>query len=259
MTLILASRPNVYTGNPLDRAGDRATTRTGSTPRWPTRPRLFVPVWRARNLVHGAARRRRRRCSCRRGGRRRCAWRAGPGRSSACRAARPCSRVDLSAADDPLPLLPERWAGSRICAAWPAGCRAGRRGGAGACPRADALARPPPLLRRLRRGLRAAQRRARDGLPACGAAAFPAHRPGRDHAGASRRPRACSAIRSVSRTRTMYSTLAGFVEPGESLEEAVRARGAGGERHPGRRACAITAASPGRSRPASCSASMPRR
>ena len=64
------------------------------------------------------------------------------------------------------------------------------------------LGRLPPRLRRLRR------------------AAFPAYRPGRDHARPSRR--ALPARPPGALHRQLYSCLAGFIEPGETIEDAVR-------------------------------------
>ena len=56
----------------------------------------------------------------------------------------------------------------------------------------------------------------------------------------------------------MHSTLAGFVEPGESLEEAVAREVFEETERPRRRGRVITRRSPGRSRPRSCSASTRR-
>ena len=56
----------------------------------------------------------------------------------------------------------------------------------------------------------------------------------------------------------MYSTLAGFVEPGETLEEAVRREVFEEVRHPASARCTTTPASPGRSPATSCWASTPR-
>jgi NAD+ diphosphatase len=53
MTLILASRPNVYSSNPLDRIGARREDAAWIAERLDDPDTLFVPVWRNRNLVHG--------------------------------------------------------------------------------------------------------------------------------------------------------------------------------------------------------------
>ena len=141
----------------------------------------------------------------------------------AARTRSPVFAVDISAADDPLPLLPDAdWPSSPICAR-SRGTAAARTDALdpGACARADALAHAAPLLRRLRRRVRARSAGHVMLLHRLQPAAFPAHRSGGDHAGASRRPRAARPLAAVSGSPGMYSTLAGFVEPGESLEEAV--------------------------------------
>ena len=75
---------------------------------------------------------------------------------------------------------------------------ASRRAGAGAEPRQ--LARAPPLLRQLRRGDGDRRRRLPARLPGLRHAAFPAHRPGGDHARDRRRATArSSAARRASR------------------------------------------------------------
>ena len=81
-------------------------------------------------------------------------------------------------------------------------------------------------------------------LPGRRQRALPAHRPGGDHAGPRRRrPRACSAA-ARHWPAGRFSTLAGFVEPGESLEAAVAREvleevGVRIERHPLRRQPAV--------------------
>ena len=68
---------------------------------------------------------------------------------------------------------------------------------------------------------RLVMRRLEARLPAMQGRAFSAHRSGRDHAGESMASAACSA--AVPRfVPTMWSCLAGFVEPGESIEDAVQ-------------------------------------
>ena len=52
MTLILASRPNVYSSSPLDRiAPTRREDHTWIEQQLGNPDSLFVPVWRSRNLV----------------------------------------------------------------------------------------------------------------------------------------------------------------------------------------------------------------
>ncbi len=58
----------------------------------------------------------------------------------------------------------------------------------------------------------------------------------------------CLLGRSRHFPEGMFSTLAGFVEPGESLEQTIAREIRGGGRHPGRRRPAIAARSHGRSR-----------
>ncbi|MGI4955315.1 MAG: NAD(+) diphosphatase [Janthinobacterium lividum] len=53
MTLIQASRPNAYTGSPLDRADNRRTDDAWVAARLADPDSLFVPVWRARTLFRG--------------------------------------------------------------------------------------------------------------------------------------------------------------------------------------------------------------
>lgn len=53
MTLILASRPNVYTGSPLDRAGHLRDDPDWIAARLADPATLFVPVWRAKTLFQG--------------------------------------------------------------------------------------------------------------------------------------------------------------------------------------------------------------
>ena len=55
MTLILASRPNVYSGSPLDRAALRRDDAGWIEAAMESEEALFVPVWRARNLMRGVA------------------------------------------------------------------------------------------------------------------------------------------------------------------------------------------------------------
>ena len=53
MPLIIASRPNVYSGSPLDRVGARRNDEAWIAARLEDPQSLFVPVWRNRNLVRG--------------------------------------------------------------------------------------------------------------------------------------------------------------------------------------------------------------
>src|ERR1700748_3031077 len=53
VTLILASRPNVYSSSPLDRAGTRREDAEWIEQQRHNPDTLLVPVWRNRNLVRG--------------------------------------------------------------------------------------------------------------------------------------------------------------------------------------------------------------
>ena len=107
MSLILARRANVYAGSPLQRAAERREDaewigRALSDPQ-----SLFVPVWRSRSLVSGAD-----------GGgpveaiyltgeaARAVHAAGGPWCFLGLLAERPVFAVDMSEADDPLPMLP---------------------------------------------------------------------------------------------------------------------------------------------------------
>ena len=73
----------------------------------------------------------------------------------------------------------------------------------------------------LRRADRPVLRRLSPRLRGLRDAAFPPHRPGRDHAGRLAATAACSAASPAS-SAGAYSCLAGFLEPGETIEDAVR-------------------------------------
>jgi hypothetical protein len=53
VTLILASRPNVYSSSPLDRVGERREDTAWIEQQFHHPDTLFVPVWRSRNLIRG--------------------------------------------------------------------------------------------------------------------------------------------------------------------------------------------------------------
>ena len=223
MTLILASRPNVYSSSPLDRIATRREDPAWIAEKLADPDTLFVPVWRTKNLVRGTD----------------------DGEPEAVYISGEMAHTLRMEQDGPWAFLghPGRPRGLR-----PRHLRH-RRPGAVA-------ARVPRLLRRsaLRRLGRAAARRPRFSpmraacmhwrqrhkfcgvcgnacevkssghvmqCTVCNTQHFPrtdpavimlVHRGDRALLGHSTRfPRA-----------TMYSTLAGFVEPGETLEEAVR-------------------------------------
>jgi NAD+ diphosphatase len=227
VSLILASRPNVYTGSPLDRASDKRDDAGWVASALLDPEALFVPVWRSRSLLRGLEE-----------GRPEAVYLGGDAVAALGLGAdadparvpwaflglldeRPVFTVDLSATEDPQPLLPGGL-----------GVFADLRQAAGLLPSGDAsvLAHARGLMHWRGRhrfcgvcGAACAPRSAGHVMvcSGCGAQHFPRTDPAvimlvirgeRALLGHSQRfPRA-----------NMYSTLAGFVEPGESLEEAVR-------------------------------------
>ena len=223
MPLIVASRPNVYSGSPLDRAAEKRDDAGWIEAALTDPDTLFVPLWRARNLVRiveggrpeavyisGAAA-----AALRMSG-------SGPWAFLGLLAGRPVFAIDISHVDDPLPLLPAalgEFADLRAV------------GGGGMDPaEASILAHARGIMHwRLKHrfcGVCGAPCEPRSAgcvavCTRCEAQHFPrtdpavimlVHREDRALLGHSPRfPRA-----------NMYSTLAGFVEPGETLEEAVR-------------------------------------
>ncbi len=218
MTVILASRPNAYTGSPLDRASALRDDDAWIAGRLADPISLFVPVWRAKTLVGGheapqavfltgeAAE------AVRMAG--------GPWAFLGLKGEQAVFAVDVSGVEDPLPLLPEalgRFEDLRTLA--------------GRLPAEDAaiLAHARGLMHwRLRHRF----------CGVCGAACEPrsaGHAQACTGCGAQHFPRTDPAVIMLVHRRdrvllghsqrfpntTMYSTLAGFVEPGESLEEAV--------------------------------------
>ncbi|MGH7043313.1 MAG: NAD(+) diphosphatase [Acetobacteraceae bacterium] len=221
MPVILASRPNVYSSSPLDRAAFRREDAGWIAERLGDPSSLFVPVWRSRNLVAGMD-----------AGRPEAVYVTGEAAAALRMAEGPWAflglrgeaavfAMDVSAADDPLPLL----AGT---------------GGAFVDLRTVGWGMPNPEAAVLAhaRGLMHWRTRQRF----CGACGAPCEVRSAGHV---MRCTACetdhfprtdpAVIMLVTRGErlllghskrfpraSMYSTLAGFVEPGESLEEAVR-------------------------------------
>jgi NAD+ diphosphatase len=221
MQLILASRKNIYTGSLLDRASNRRNDTAWIEAQLADPHSLFVPVWRARSLMRGVAE-----------GNPEAVFLTGEA-AAACRMVggpwallgiagdgRAMFGIDLSAAEDPVPLLPDGLAKFEDL-----------RGVAGALPAGDAsvLAHARGLLHwRVRHrfcggcGAPCEPQSAGNVMvcTACGTHHFPRTDPAvimliwrGDHCLLGHSQRFPNA--------TMYSTLAGFVEPGESLEEAV--------------------------------------
>jgi len=220
MSVILASRPNVYTGSPLDRADGRRTDEAWIDARLADPASLWVPVWRARTLFRGLDE-----------GRPEAVFLTGEAAEALRMAGGPWAflglqdgvavfAVDVSTVEDPLPLLPDGLARFEDL----------RMIGPGLAPNEAAiLAHARGLMHwRNRHGFcgvcggRCEARSAGHAMACtvCKTQHFPrtdpavimlVHRGGRALLGHSQRfPKA-----------QMYSTLAGFVEPGESLEEAV--------------------------------------
>ena len=220
MSVILASRPNVYTGSPLDRADGRRTDEAWIAERLADPASRWVPVWRARTLFRGLDE-----------GRPEAVFLTGEAASALRLAGGPWAflglqdgiavlTVDVSAVEDPLPLLPDGMARFEDL----------RRLGPGLAPNEAAiLAHARGLMHwRTRHGFcgvcggRCEPRSAGHAM-AC-AVCQAQHFPRTDPAVIMLVHRGDRALLGHS-TRfpkvTMYSTLAGFVEPGESLEEAV--------------------------------------
>ncbi len=220
MTSILASRPNIYTGSPLDRAGHRRDEAGWAEARLSDPSSLFVPVWRARTLFHA-----------REGGAPRAVFLpqaqardalavGGPWAFLGMLDERAVFAVDVGTVEDPLSLLPS---GS--------GTFEDLRALAGTLENDDAaiLAHARGLMHwRVRHrfcgvcGTACEVRSAGHAMscPSCGAQHFPRTDPAvimLVHQG----DRALLGHSQRFPNSTMYSTLAGFVEPGESLEEAV--------------------------------------
>ncbi|HSU06069.1 MAG TPA: NAD(+) diphosphatase [Acetobacteraceae bacterium] len=221
MTLIIASRPNVYSSSPLDRIGERRDDQAWISAQFENPDTAFVPVWRSRNLVagtgegqpeavyiSGAAA-----AALRMGG--------GPWALLGVLDGRAVFAIDISSAEDPVPLLPSdlgQFVDLRSIG-W-------------------GVPRPEAAVLAHARGLMHWRSRHRF-CGVCGGPCEPRsaghvmfctackieHFPRTDPAVIMLVTRTDRALLGHSRRfprANMYSTLAGFVEPGESLEEAVR-------------------------------------
>ena len=218
---LAARRPNPYAASPLDRAAHRRDDADWIAAALAATDTLWAPVWRARNLMRGVAE-----------GRPEAVFLTAAA-AAALRMAGgawaflglwdgvPLFAVDAGTTDDPLPLLP-------VGAARFTDLRAV----AGLLPPGDAavLAHARALMHwRARQGFcgvcgsacvpRSAGHVMHCTNPGCGAEHFPRTDPAVIML-VTRGDRAL--LGHASRfPGSMYSTLAGFVEPGESLEEAV--------------------------------------
>ncbi len=224
MTPILPTQPNIYTGSPLDRAAGRREDAAWIAAALDHPETLVVPVWRSRNLMRGVE-----------AGRPEAVFLTGTAAASVRRSGgaagvpwaflglqglKPVFAVDISAAEDPLALLPAE-----------PGSFTDLRAVAGALPGADAsvLAHARALLHwRTRHRFcgvcgAACEARSAGHVMHC-TVCDTSHFPRTDPAVIMLVHRGDCALLGHSRrfpASTMYSTLAGFVEPGESLEEAV--------------------------------------
>ncbi len=221
MLSIPASRPNAYTGSPLDRAGDRRDDLDFIAAALAHADTLFAPVWRARSLMKGVADGHPEAVLLTGAAAEAVRMAGGPWAFLGLWEGRPVFAVDCSTADDPLPLLPEGM-----------GAFTDLRQVAGLLPPGEAsvLAHARGLMhwRTKHRfcgvcGAGCQPRSAGNVMvcQGCGAQHFPRT----DPAVIMLVVRQDSCLLGHSHrfpNVSMYSTLAGFVEPGESLEEAVR-------------------------------------
>ncbi|MBS0559227.1 MAG: NAD(+) diphosphatase [Proteobacteria bacterium] len=221
MTYIIASRPNVYSGSPLDRAAEKRDDAEwiGAALRHPDT--LYVPVWRARNLIRRADGGQPEAVYITAGAAEALHMAGGPWTFLGILEGKPVFAIDVSTVDDPLPLLPHevaafedlRTAGSAL-------------GGRDAPVLAHARGMMHWRVKHRFCGVCGAPCEPKSAghvmrCTACEAEHFPrtdpavimlVHRGDRILLGHSRR----------FPNSKMYSTLAGFLEPGETLEEAVR-------------------------------------
>jgi NAD+ diphosphatase len=222
MSLILASRTNAYAGSPLDRAAARREDAAWIAAALADPATLWAPVWRARNLMRGVE-----------AGRPEAVFLAGaaaevfrvadrPWAFLGLHGGTPLFAMDLSTHEDPLPLLPDQGLSFTDL-------RAVRGKLAG--PDASILAHARALMHwRTKHGFcgvcgavaepRSAGHVMQCTNPACATQNFPRTDPAvimLVHRG----DRALLGHSVRFPLVNMYSTLAGFVEPGESLEEAV--------------------------------------
>ncbi len=221
MSDLAARRPNPYAASPLDRAAHRREDEAWIAAALAAPDTLWAPVWRARNLMRGVAE-----------GRPEAVFLTGAAAEALRMAGGPFTflglwdgvplfTVDASAADDPLPLLPAEIGGFTDL-----------RAVAGLLPPGDAA-----VLAHARAMMHWRTRHGFCGL--CGSvceaqsAGNVMHCTNAD-CGAVHFPRTDPAVimlvthgdrallgHAKRFPGNMYSTLAGFVEPGESLEEAV--------------------------------------
>jgi NAD+ diphosphatase len=220
MLSIPASRPNAYTGSPLDRADKLRNDAAFIESALASPDSLFAPVWRSRSLMKGVAEGTPEAVLLSGAAAHAVRLAGGPWAFLGLWEGRPVFAVDCSAADDPAPLLPTEM-----------GAFTDLRAVAGLLPanEASVLAHARGLMHwRVKHrfcGVCGAPCEPRSAghvmaCTACNAQHFPRTDPAvimlvvrGDYCLLGNSPRFANA---------MYSTLAGFVEPGESLEEAVQ-------------------------------------
>jgi NAD+ diphosphatase len=221
MLSIPASRPNAYTGSPLDRASGRREETEFIAGLMTAENALYAPVWRSRSLMRGVEEGRPEAVLLSPAGADAVRMAGGPWAFLGFWEERPVFAVDCSAAEDPLPLLPEGF-----------GAFSDLRGVAGLLPAGEAsiLAHARGLMHWRTRhrfcgvcGNACEPRSAGNAMACtvCGAQHFPRTDPAVIML-VTDGDRALLGHSTRFPNTVMYSTLAGFVEPGESLEEAVR-------------------------------------
>lgn len=225
MLRIIASRPNVYTGSPLDRVSERRDDAAWVAARMAADDALFVPLWRSRSLVAGTETGAPEAVLLDPAGAAAIAPRpddaAHPWALLGLLDGRPVFTVDLSAVEEPAAIVPETLGNfaelRRIGPILPA-------------DQAAMLAHARGLMHWRSRhrfcgvcGQPCLPRAAGNVMVCTGCEAQ--HFPRTDPAVIMLVVAGDRALLGHSHrfpNQTMYSTLAGFVEPGESLEEAVR-------------------------------------
>jgi len=221
VTIIIASRPNAYTGSPLDRVAERRNDDAWIAEALASPEVIIVPVWRARSLLRGVDVRRPEAVFLTGADAAAMLARADHWAFLGLRDGVPVFSVDVSTEDDTTPLLPD-------------GLEAGfadLRATMGLLNGHDAS-----VLAHARGLMHWRTKHRFCGI--CGSVCEPKSAGHVMHCtgcGVDHFPRTDPAVimlvHSKGRallghsarfpTSTMYSTLAGFVEPGESLEEAV--------------------------------------
>jgi NAD+ diphosphatase len=222
MSLILATHPNTYSGSPLDRAGPRRDDSAWIADKMTDPTTLWAPVWRARNLMAGVAEGKPEAMFLTTEAAEALRMAGGPWAFLGLRGETAVFAVDVSLADDPVPLLP---AGGFTFTDLRA-----VRGKLGA-EDASVLAHARALMHwRTKHGFcgvcghTCEQRAAGNVLHCTNATCGTQHFPRTDPAVimlVHRGDRALLGHSARFPIANMYSTLAGFVEPGETLEEAV--------------------------------------